>query len=89
MSKIENPKKVLKKTLFFRLCDENALNHRKNHSKNVTIKIFIFFEKYLEIFSLETLWKLLETKFSQIQPLNFTVFFVTMEQARNVIMIHI
>jgi len=64
MSKIENPKKVLKKTLFLEVCDENAHNHRKNHSKNVTIKFFIFFEKYLDIFSLETLWKLLETKFS-------------------------
>ncbi len=64
MSKIENPKKVLKKTLEDEVCDDNAHNHRKNHSKNVTINFIIFFEKYLDIFSLETLWKLLETKFS-------------------------
>jgi len=31
MSKNENPKKVLKKTLFFTLYDENALDHRKNN----------------------------------------------------------
>jgi len=29
MSKIENPKKVLKKTLFSEVCDENALKPEK------------------------------------------------------------
>jgi len=50
MSKIENPKKVLKRTLFFGLCDQNALNSEKITQKSVTIKFFIFFaEKDLEI----------------------------------------
>jgi hypothetical protein len=31
MSKNENLKKVLKKTLLNRVSDENALNHRKNN----------------------------------------------------------
>jgi hypothetical protein len=33
MSKIENPKKVLKMTLFFMVCDENALKPEKNAKK--------------------------------------------------------
>jgi hypothetical protein len=37
MSKIENLKKVLKKALKNRICELNALIHRKNNSKSVTI----------------------------------------------------
>ena len=42
MSKIENPKKVLKKTLFLGLCDENAHKSEKSEKKSVTINFYIF-----------------------------------------------
>jgi hypothetical protein len=48
MSKIENPKKVLKKTLVLRVSEHYRLNHRKNNSKNVTIIFFIFYKKNLD-----------------------------------------
>jgi hypothetical protein len=50
MSKIENPKKVLKNSVFFGTSDENALNHRKNNYKNVTIIFSIFCKNNLGIF---------------------------------------
>jgi hypothetical protein len=56
MSKIENPKKVLKRTLFFGLCDQNALKSEKITQKSVTIKFYIFKENHLETFSNETIW---------------------------------
>jgi hypothetical protein len=56
MSKIENLKKVLKRTLFFGLCDQNALKSEKITQKSVTIKFSIFKENHLETFSNETIW---------------------------------
>jgi hypothetical protein len=50
MSKIENPKKVLKKTLFLGLCDENALKSEKIKQKSVTINFYIFNENNLGTF---------------------------------------
>jgi hypothetical protein len=45
MSKIENPKKVLKKGLEVGSSDDNARNHRKNNAKFVMIIFFNFIEK--------------------------------------------
>jgi len=42
MSKIEKPKKVLKRTLFFGVCDQNALKSEKITQKSVTINFYIF-----------------------------------------------
>jgi hypothetical protein len=56
MSKIENPKKVLKRTLFFGLCDQNAVKSEKITQKSVTINFYIFNDNHLEIFSNETIW---------------------------------
>jgi len=42
MSKIENPKKVLKKTIEDSVCDENALKSEKITQKSVTIIFYIF-----------------------------------------------
>jgi hypothetical protein len=56
MSKIENPKKVLKRTLFFGVCDQNALNSEKITQKSVTIIFLFFCENHLETFSNETIW---------------------------------
>ena len=56
MSKIENPKKLLKKTTFFVVCDENAHNSKKKTQKSVTIKFSIFKKNHLETFSNETIW---------------------------------
>ena len=51
MSKIENPKRVSKKPLKFRVCDENAAETQKRAIKFVMINFFIFFaEKGLGIF---------------------------------------
>jgi hypothetical protein len=47
MSKIENPKKVLKKTLFFKVSEHYRHNHIKNNAKSVTIKFLYFYEKNL------------------------------------------
>jgi len=40
MSKIENPKKVLKMTLFFMGCDDNALKTEKKSEKKRDDKFF-------------------------------------------------
>ena len=53
MSKNENPKKVLKKTLEFEVLDHNALIHRKNNAKNVTINFYIFLNKFKYFFIME------------------------------------
>jgi hypothetical protein len=45
MSKIENPKKVLKKTLKVGVSEHYRHNHRKNNAKIVTIKILYFSAK--------------------------------------------
>ena len=51
MSKIENPKIVLKKTLFSEACDHNALKIKNICKKSVTINFFMFFVKnQLKIF---------------------------------------
>jgi hypothetical protein len=50
MSKIENPKKVLKRALFFGLYDHNALKSEKITQKSVTIKFYIFKENNLGTF---------------------------------------
>jgi hypothetical protein len=50
MSKIENPKKVLKKTLEDSDCDENALKSEKITQKSVTIIFYIFNENNLGTF---------------------------------------
>ena len=42
MSKIQNPKKVLKKDSKNWVCDENGLVHRKNNFQSVMIFLFIF-----------------------------------------------
>jgi|LakMenE18May11ns_1017448.scaffolds.fasta_scaffold9844709_2 hypothetical protein len=56
MSKIENPKKVLKKTLEDRRCDENALKTKKMLEKSVTVIFYIFNKNNLGTFSNETIW---------------------------------
>jgi hypothetical protein len=53
MSKIENPKKVLKITLENQVLNHNALIHRKNKAKNVTIKFYIFLNKFKNFFIME------------------------------------
>ena len=50
MSKIEKPKKVLKRTLFFWVCDQNALKSEKITQKSVTIKFYNFKENHLGTF---------------------------------------
>jgi hypothetical protein len=50
MSKIENPKKVLKKTIEDSVCDENALKSEKITQKSVTIIFYIFNENNLGTF---------------------------------------
>jgi hypothetical protein len=50
MSKIENPKKVLKKTLANRECDDNALIFIFWLEKSVTIKFLQFFSKQFRHF---------------------------------------
>jgi hypothetical protein len=50
MSKIEKPKKVLKKPLFLGISDENALNSEKITQKSVTIKFYNFKENHLGTF---------------------------------------
>jgi hypothetical protein len=45
MSKIENPKKVLKKTLFLRVSEHYRHNHRKNNAKFVMINFLYFLAK--------------------------------------------
>jgi len=47
MSKIENPKKVLKKTLFFRVSEHNALIFVFWMKKSVTINFYIFLQKMI------------------------------------------
>ena len=51
MSKIENPKKVSKKPLKFRICEHNAAEIEKVAKKSVTIIFFHFLENDLEVFS--------------------------------------
>jgi hypothetical protein len=46
MSKIENPKILLKKTLVLKVCDDNAHNPEKITQKSVTIT-FIFLRKMI------------------------------------------
>ena len=50
MSKIENPKKVLKKTIEDSVCDENALKSEKITQKSGTIIFYIFNENNLGTF---------------------------------------
>ena len=50
MSKIENPKILLKKTLVLEVCDDNAHKTKKITQKNVTITFYIFKENDLGIF---------------------------------------
>jgi hypothetical protein len=50
MSKIENPKKVSKKTLKFRICEHNAAEIEKVAKKSVTIIFFHFLEKRFRSF---------------------------------------
>ena len=45
MSKIEKPKKVLKKAYFFTISDHYALNDRKNEFQFVIINFYIFLKK--------------------------------------------
>jgi hypothetical protein len=45
MSKIENPKKVSKKTLVLEVSEHNALIFTFLRQKCVTIKFFLFLEK--------------------------------------------
>ena len=56
MSKIEKPKKVLKKTLVVEVSYQNAHKTEKITQKSVTIKFSIFKENHLETFSNETIW---------------------------------
>jgi hypothetical protein len=51
MSKIENPKIVLKKTLFPGTLDHNALIFILHDEKTVMLIFRIFFEKFSELFS--------------------------------------
>jgi hypothetical protein len=50
MSKIEKPKKVLKKASYFEVCDENALKNKKITQKIVTTIFYIFNENNLGTF---------------------------------------
>ena len=50
MSKNENPKILLKKTLVLEDCDDNAHNPEKITQKSVTITFYIFKENDLGIF---------------------------------------
>jgi hypothetical protein len=51
MSKIENPKILLKKTLVLKVCDDNAHNPEKNNAKKCYDNFYIFKENDLGIFS--------------------------------------
>ena len=76
MSKIENPKIVLKKTLFFKVSEHNALNFKILMQKSVTIKFTYFYKKGFrrKIYSIHMIY--IEWKLRRNPPPNITVIFV-------------